>query len=93
MRLLGDLRLRGAARLETKGRGRFWGIGAPAARGCSIEGGRKLFLGGSPAARGCSIRDRDMRLLWDLPLRGAARLETKGRGCFVGRCRCAGLLD
>ena len=87
MRLLGDLPLRGAARLETKGRGCFWGIGAPAARGCSIEGGRKLFLGGSPAARGCWIRERDM------PLRGAARLETKGRGCFWGSCRCAGLLD
>ena len=33
------------------------------------------------------------RVLWgELPLRGAARLE-KGRSCFLGSSRCAGLLD
>ena len=32
--------------------------GAPAARGCSTEGGRRLFWGGAPAARGCSMAGR-----------------------------------
>ena len=54
---------------------------------------REEALGGSPAARGCWITERKMRLLGDLPLRGAAQLETKGRGCFWGSSRCAGLLD
>ena len=59
---LAELPLRGAARLE--GGSSFWGScrcaglldwregalsgGAAAARGCSIEGGSKLFLGGLP---------------------------------------------
>ena len=59
--------------------------GAPAARGCSTEGGRRLFWGGAPAARGCSMAGRGGRLLLGelIPLRGAARLR-EGGGCFWG---------
>ena len=53
---------------------------------------RRLLLGGAFAARGCSLGVRKRLLLRDLPLRGAARLG-KGRSCFLGRSRCAGLLD
>ena len=42
--------------------------GAPAALGCSIEGGRMLFLGGLPL-RGTAGRNL---FLGELPLRGAA---------------------
>ena len=142
---LGDLPLRGAAQLEMKGRGCFWGSsrcaglldyrerdtasgGASAARGCSMEGEGRLFLGEIQLREGGGAfnRARDHLLrgaaglekgrcgfwgssrcaglldyrkkdaasyLGNLPLRGAAQLETKGRGCFWGSCRCAGLLD
>ena len=47
--------------------------GAPAARGCSIEDGKVLFVGGAPAARGfyldCKWKEA---LLGGLPLRGAS---------------------
>ena len=68
--------------------------GAPAARGCSTEGGRRLFWGGAPAARGCSMAGRGGRLLLGelIPLRGAARLR-EGGGCFWGSSHCAGLLN
>ena len=49
-------------------------------------------LGGAPAARGCSIGERKKLLLGELPLRGAAGLQTGG-GCFWWSSRCAGLLD
>ena len=75
--------------------------GASAARGCSMEGEGRLFLGeiqlregggacnrGPPAARGCWIRERKMRLLGELPppaARGCSIVEMKGRGCFWGK--------
>ena len=118
--LLGELPLRGAARLRgvrkeavLGGSSRCAGLlngrageeaafgGAPAARGCSIEGGSEggCFGGGAPAARGCSMAGRGRRLLQGelipgelIPLRGAARLR-EGGGCFWGISRCAGLLD
>ena len=76
--LLGELPLRGAARLQ-KGRCCFWGI----SRCAGLLDYRKedAASGGSPAARGCWIRERDMLFLGDLPLRGAAGIE-KGRCCF-----------
>ena len=87
---LGELPLRGAARLQ-KGRCCFWGI----SRCAGLLDYRKedAVSRGSPAARGCSIREKEMLLLEELPLRGAAGLE-KGICCFWrGSCRCAGLLD
>ena len=48
-------------------------------------------LGGAPAARGCSIGERKKLLLGELPLRGAAGLQTGG-GCFWWSSRFAGLL-
>ena len=89
--LFGELSLRGAAGLE-KGICGFWGISRCAGL-LDYRRKEKAASGGSPAARGCWIRERNMRLLGDLPLRGAARYETKGRGCFLGSSRCAGLLD
>ena len=96
MLLLGDLPLRGAARLR---KGDAASGGAPAALGCWIRERDMLFLGelplrgaaglqmkdaasgGSPAARGCWITERKLLFLGDLPLRGAAGLE-KGICCF-----------
>ena len=46
--------------------------GAPAARGCSIEAGRMLFLGPGLPLRGAAGRNL---FLGELPLRGAARLK------------------
>ena len=50
----------------------FLGVGAPAARGCSIEGGRMLFLGPGLPLRGAAGRNP---FLGALTLRGAARLK------------------
>ena len=71
---LGELPLRGAARLK-EGGGCFGG--ALAARGCSIEGGRRLFLGKLPL-RGAAGRSL---FLGELPLHGAAQLR-EGEGSF-----------
>ena len=78
MLFLGDLPLRGAAGIE-KGRCCFWGI----SRCAGLLDYRKevAVSRGSPAARGCSIREKEMLLLEELPLRGAAGLE-KGICCF-----------
>ena len=56
---LRELPLRGAAGLmET--RGCFWNSGgAPAARGCSMAGGRSLFLGKLPLRAGLAARWRE----------------------------------
>ena len=106
---MGELPLRGAAAGLQKCRGCFLEIsrcaglldwrnaeaafgGAPAARGCWITDMRRLLLGGAFAARGCSLGVRKRLLLRDLPLRRAALLG-KGRSCFLGSSRCAGLLD
>ena len=90
MLLLRELPLHGAARVSEGGGS--WGISRCA--GLLDYRKKDAASGGSPAARGCSIRDERKRLLLrELPLRGAAQLETKGRGCFWGSCRCAGLLD
>ena len=87
--LLGELSLRGAARLE-KCSGCFWGSSRCA--GLLAWSKEEAALGGAPAARGCSIGEMQRLLQGELPLRGAARLE-KGGGCFWGSSRCAGLLD
>ena len=86
----GDLPLRGAARsregggsllgisrcagLPVRGEETLSDGGAPAARGCSIEGGRRLFLGELPL-RGAARHSEGLRKLFlrDLPLHGAAR--------------------
>ena len=54
--------------------------GAPAAQGCSIEGGGEAALaGGDPAARGSLIERGRNLFLMELPLmRGAARLREGG---------------
>ena len=46
--------------------------GAPAARGCSIERGRRLLWGVSRCA-GLLDREREEAAMGGLPLRGAAR--------------------
>ena len=68
--------------------------GAPAARGCSIERGRRLLWGSSRCAGLLDREKEDARLLWGelRPLRGAAQLK-EGGGCFGGSSRCAGLPD
>ena len=96
--LWGELPLRGAARwiegggcfggssrcagLLDRGREEPVSGGAAAARGCSIEGGRRL-LGGSCRCAGLLDRYGEKRrlLLGELPLRGAAQLR-EGGGCF-----------
>ena len=76
--LAGELPLRGGAGIE-KGRCCFWGI--PRCAGLLDYRKEVAVSRGSPAARGCSIREKEMLLLEELPLRGAAGLE-KGRCCF-----------
>ena len=50
-------------------------------------------FGGAPAARGCPLEQGGRSLfLGELPLRGAAGLQTGGC-CSWGSSRCAGLLD
>ena len=67
--LLGELPLRGAARLE-KCRGCFWGSSRCA--GLLDYRQEEAAFGGAPAARGCSLGVRKRLLLGELPLRGAA---------------------
>ena len=66
---------------------------APAARGCSMAGGKSLFLGKLPlrGAEGLMEGGRSL-FLREFPLRGAAGLM-EGGACFLGSSRCAGLLD
>ena len=68
--LWGVLPLRGLLDLESEDAASG---GAPVARGCSMEEEKMLFVGGAPAARGCWIANGRRLLLWELPLRGAAR--------------------
>ena len=65
--------------------------GAPAARGCSIEGGGTLFLGEHPLHGAAQLREGECSFWGGLPLRGAA-----GRNLFLWdlpQSRYAGLLD
>ena len=64
--------------------------GAPAARGCPIEGGRRLIRGSSRCA-GLLDRERKEAALGELPLRGAARLREEG-GCLGGAPAARGYL-
>ena len=89
---LGELPLRGAAGMG-EGGGCFGG-GAPAARGCPIEGGRRLLWGELPLRGAARFEGRKRLLrLGEIPLRGAARQREGGISCFRGSSRCAGLLD
>ena len=49
-------------------------------------------MGELSPARGCWITGMRRLLLGELPIRGAAGLQTWG-GCYWGSSRCAGLLD
>ena len=81
-----------SAALAEKDQGCFWGS-CRCAELLDYEREEALSLiRGAAAARSCWITERKMRLLGDLPLRGAAGLE-KGICCFWGSCRCAELLD
>ena len=88
---LGELPLRGAARVK-EGEGSFWGScrcaglqggtcfwGAAAARGCSIEGGRSLFLGELPL-RGAARLKEGEGSFWG---RGSRCAGLQGGTCFV----------
>ena len=90
MLLLGELPLRRAARSE-EGRSCFGGSSRCA--GLPVRAGREEALsGGAPAARGCWNTEKRRLLLGELPLHGAAGLQTGGR-CFWWSSRFAGLLD
>ena len=105
---LGELPLRGAARSKEGrscfwGSSSFAGLldrrkeepvsgGAPAARGCSIEGRRSLFIGELPLRGAARFKEGRACFLGELPLREAARLN-EGGACFWGSSRCSRLLD
>ena len=77
------LPLRGAA-----GRNLFLGAGAPAARGCSIEGGMSLFLGELLLRGAAQLREGEGSF-W-----GSCRCAgLQGGACFWGSSRCTGLLN
>ena len=93
---LGELPLRGATRwregggcfwgssrcagLLDGGREEAVSRGAPAARGCSMEGGRKLFLGELPLRGAARWREgRAQELSWGAPSPGCAGLHDGGR--------------
>ena len=78
----GELPMRGAI-LHDRGRGGA-GVsgGAPAARGCKIEGGRELFLGELPL-RGAARLVEGKACFWGAPAARGCMIEG-GRGLFLG---------
>ena len=80
------------AGLLDRGREESISGGAPTARGCSREGGRKLFLRELPLRVAAGLREGGV-YFWGSSL--CAGLLDCGRGEAVSRgsSRCAGLLD
>ena len=66
--------------------------GSPAARGWSIEGGRKLFLGELPL-RGAAGLEKGRCGFWGSPAARGCSIKDERKMRLLGVSRCAGLLD